>query len=827
MNTRSLSAAIILACLCLIVGESYACPPAPPIAVISGASRQYASAGTSKTFNAFGSFDQDEGGCCIEGWYWIVSGCDGYIESGHDSNEMTCVFRTGGSYASVYLKVKDDEQTWSTYDRCYVYVVDLDADTNRDEDITVADETGEDTWSKGPSSRGSIVLPNCDDDNEDGIPDNWPGLHNKYTPDDFNDGDWDLDGTYDSETEGPNQIVDNGNDIDDLAELWFHQLNFRVGYDRKITLEVANASTHSFLTGVPDPNIIRIFLPNEQQNGHWVVTPGATAIIGPEDGKTAEFTYENGLLSMFSGYCKVKFRVEGIEFGAMVDITLKFYYNDVVQASDTVRMKVAPFVLSDHTMDVSSSGKTVYVAKWEDDDPEGNNEVRSALDSKYGSHLDEVSYDPEYDDWYKNDLWHQNAYEVGYVRVPYGSMPVFLVSPRASRERAPPYPINKDLLKYIHRMRLEQNVGVCWRLEGVGDPDDTYNAFGNVESRPIFVSPPVQEPGYFFHGSGLFADVNDFFAAQDVNPALGVSTDWLDIGHVDEVISFAPDGIHTIVADPNVCWALLIWAASEFFSTQIVDGGGDYRYVVNIITDPNLRSYNFETDWATVDLPGIREDLGLKGPVTVTTNPGGKLKTAGAFIGFFPNDNTRYYKVVFKPDGISYDLSYKEEGEENWTPESDAWGFTGSDIYQNFHIDKNTDCIFKDANCFILKHYWSPGTFDVNETFEFEADPTCSTIEMPVLFHNKTGGGATAYTMDHVNCQVDGATVFTADAEETTGEYMNYVTNLFKRAGYSENDIKTPKARFYHQSQGNIYCGTNVRRVIPSGTNWLEWWKCD
>ena len=36
-------------------------------------------------------------------------------------------------------------------------------------------------------------------------------------------------------------------------------------------------------------------------------------------------------------------------------------------------------------------------------------------------------------------------------------------------------------------------------------------------------------------------------------------------------------------------------------------------------------------------------------------------------------------------------------------------------------------------------------------------------------------GDAVAYTMDHVNCQVDGSTVFTADPQETSGKYIDYV----------------------------------------------------
>ena len=47
------------------------------------------------------------------------------------------------------------------------------------------------------------------------------------------------------------------------------------------------------------------------------------------------------------------------------------------------------------------------------------------------------------------------------------------------------------------------------------------------------------------------------------------------------------------------------------------------------------------------------------------------------------------------------------------------------------------------------------------DQFTFDAEPTCKTIEMPVLFWYD--GGAVAYTVDHVNSLVDGSTVITGD----------------------------------------------------------------
>jgi hypothetical protein len=719
---------------------------------------------------------------------------------------MTTIFRTGGHCAYVYLSVRDDEGVWSITDVCYVNIVDLDADADRNGNITFADEDGEDTWAKGTSAKGAIVLPNCDKDNTTtGAPDNWIG------------GDWDIDGYYNQEPEspnyeGPNQKVDNDADIADLAELWFHQMLFRVG---RITLEVTKVNAqHSFYNSLQDKDIVRIFLPNQQQNGNWVVGPDAEAIIGPEKGATVEFTSANGLLSMFQGDGIVKFCVEGIELGAMVDITLKFYEDGVEKASDTVRMRVAPFVLADHTMtiDTSVESKTVYVAdsvySWD------NIDLREKLGAKYPDHLDATCSGQE--------PWQEEGYEVGYVKAPYGSMPVFLVSPRAYREGS--YNV---IAKFVHNTRLDPNVGVWWGLEHKGDPEAPelkFNSTGNIDSRPHYA-----EPGDFFFGVGMGDSLKDFFNAQDINPPLGVNTNWLYVGHVDEVISFASDGQHTIIVDPEVYWALLVWADSiDWYEAKVLvctyPESPYHRWVYRILTNyynDNLSEYNFNIVMAPYALPSIRTDLNLPSPETVTRrySGNGELTKGGAFVGFFPNSNKRKYRITFS-NSTDYSLEYKELPSGNWISESNPYS-----ISITCDIDINQDCIFKDAGCFILKHWWG-GTFQQGDYFEFEADPSCSTIEMPVLFFELNWGqiiGATAYTINHVNCLVDGQTVFTGQTHEQNTDNVigDYVSALFQKAGY--NTIIEADSQNYHRVGGDIHCATNAQRIIPD----YNWWECE
>ena len=198
-------------------------------------------------------------------------------------------------------------------------------------------------------------------------------------------------------------------------------------------------------------------------------------------------------------------------------------------------------------------------------------------------------------------------------------------------------------------------------------------------------------------------------------------------------------------------------------------------------------------------------------PVRTAGPATGALNKGGAFVAFFPNSNTRQYRVTFTST-VEYTLEYREAGGA-WTP-----GGSGA---------ISEDQVFPGAKCFILSHWWS-GTFTEDHQFQFEADPLCSTIEVPVLFQN-AGGKALAYTNNHVNCLVDGNFVLTAESHEPVVDYNqsgtasdilgDYAQAAFRRAGYAS--IDEADERWYHNAYGSIHCGTNVQRVVPTH----KWWE--
>lgn len=817
--------------------------------------------GESVHFYSDQSVDTDEGGASItvHGWLWArPSDPDTY--SGQFTTHLTCTWNTPGTYI-ITLTVKDDEGVWSNYVNCTVYVSDiLSVDTNRDGSITSADDADEDTWSKGSSGKGAIVLPNCDDDDQDHIPDNWPGQNNTYGP--GPDGDWDLSDTYEHATEAANEVIDNTLDLDDIDELWFHQIPDGGYNDTRITLTVENESA-PFLSGVPDEDIIRIFLPDVDTR--LQVASGDHAIIGPEDGATV--SYDGGddeLDDFFIGTGTLKMGVEGIEFGADVNVIATVYRQETPggaydpKGTDTVRIRVAPFVLSDHRMPVETDsphdGKSVFVT---------NTLYGGYTSSDLQLTLGDVAVYDDCLDVATTDPWHQDGYEVGYVKAPYGEMPVFLVSPRGIDR------FSAALAKYVHNDngRLGPDVGVCWRLEGYSH--DTYDCGGNLESRPSTSS----RPGKFFFGQSLNNDIEAFFAAQNVNGPSSIDTDWLCVGHCDEVISSAyteingQSGLTTFIADPDVCWALLITAYWENPNSNMLQGTDESgtvssKLAKNINVDGNythIREYNLET--IAGELEDIRSNLGLSSPVSLSeSNPGDKLEKAGAFIGLVDPAwgwGEVSYRVVFQDD-TTYKLQYKNT-QNQWVyldmdrcygvkyhPSTYApTGCQGDD--DSDYISREHDCVFIDWNnkvcCFILKHYWASGTYSANDTFEFTVDPLCRTVDIPVLFWWKSYpslgiSGALAYTIDHVNSLVDPDIVFTGKAYGPpvntpilTANFndilMSYVGWQFGDYGLEPPSPSNPSAnphpdsRGYHIGAGGIHCGTNVIREIPT----YNWWQ--
>src|SRR5688572_2212490 len=432
-------------------------------------------------------------------------------------------------------------------------LADLLVDANRDGQITPADDVNEHVYSDGRGGRGAIVLPNFDRDNTNtAAPDNWAG------------------GSWNGRPVAPNNVIDNAADLLDVGKLRLAKLNRDDPYNFRVTVQIfAPANDPAAFRNIAVQNRIRLFFPTKQLAGGAVVAQaGDVAVIGPGIGDTIRFVNNPAEANEYSitdiagpGY--LEFGVEGMKAGAQVRVKLTIEYDPILTDSspvggpidgpvdgpteppavqvDEVVLRVAPFVLQDNRQAVTR----VFVENMNRYSID-NAEARAALRDVFGQRLIESR---------TGDIWQQDGYEVGYVKAPYGQMPVVLELPRA---RDVFFDQAANIRSYVRGTLLSAGVGVNTDL--AGQPQVNASSFGgDIESLPR-PGAAAGAPG-FLVASGMPAYMKDYFAAQNVNPLLDLKLDdWLGVAHVDEVVHLSPNGKQVLIADPDVAWALSLWA---------------------------------------------------------------------------------------------------------------------------------------------------------------------------------------------------------------------------------------------------------------------------
>jgi autotransporter-associated beta strand protein len=420
--------------------------------------------------------------------------------------------------------------------------LDLLVDTNRDNDITAADETGKDQWS---ATSGAIILDNSNIDSSTGTPQNWPGGYfGGVNP---NTG---VVSYY-----APNNTVDTAN-INEIGPLWLNQLGTtNLPPDLVVTLSVSEPTSEPpYYASMNPADLVRIFLPTDNtmllDPGSYYLTTGDQGIIYPDvlqNGsdqpvQSAQFVTNAGpgqfSNSIFAGYGSIHFGIEGIVPGALVNINVKVTVDGTVMASDQVLVKVSPFVLSDNTEHVpigaGAPPTTVFVAS--------DSDFISTLDEDYGAALNTAG--PAVTG---GGAWVQDGVAIGYTQAPYGQMPMVLELTTGA-----------SMAPYAEGIMAQTNVGIYTGLpsEAAQGTPQNQDSGGDIEALPN----PSGGPDYLVCGTGMSSLELNFFQAQGVNQILPVNTNWLLVGHVDEIVSPASDGRHIDVADPELAYGLLLWA---------------------------------------------------------------------------------------------------------------------------------------------------------------------------------------------------------------------------------------------------------------------------
>jgi protein-arginine deiminase len=437
---------------------------------------------------------------------------------------------------------------------------DLDVDTNRDGVVDAADELGEDTWS---SASGAIFTGNLDDDDQDGVRD---GL------DDFING-------YD--------------DFDDMVEIVVRSMDgLMLGHSVEIEVWPMEARPY-----------VRIF--RQRADGYvvsWHETEQSATVLPHAD-------LQNGDVSLWME--GVVGRYPGFDGGVELSMVVRF--DDQEVSRDTVMLKGAPTVFPNNTQDV----ERVYVMRLRAQtsqgfDPSNNQAFRSALQNHLplGIDLYNVAAGP-----YEFDRWLQDSMQTGYVRGgPASAMPLRQSYLQTSRGTGGLQALLPDRL-------LGPELGYV----APGGSPTSHNFGGNLEVAPPHAGYPLGRlvagggDGGTLYGynnsDGMNANQSAYLNAQGVQgPVVEVSSEWLAVGHVDEIFVFLADKSTAsdqdwkiAIASPILAKQYLLQAANDGHGAKLIFAGRSTQTTVeDLLFDDTLMEYN---ELAQARIDSVRQDL--------------------------------------------------------------------------------------------------------------------------------------------------------------------------------------------------------------------------
>lgn len=376
----------------------------------------------------------------------------------------------------------------------------LDVDADRD-GIVEYDNPAKKDWQWGKTGQGAIYLVNIDQDRD----------------------------TSSDETDLQNRSIDSVLDFQDLTPLIIRKTGLAElprHYDLWLSVNQGGR------------NKIRIFEDLDTSSGRELIGPG-------HNGEKLRWrdTQRDLILA-----------IEGVHypdrnFTGLVDIHLTLERDGQPYDEDFVRLRCAPWLMTPNTL----APQTVYIAQL-DNNQTTIDDLRPVI-GKANAQLDEVSFDLS-----EGDRWLQDEIEIGYSQSPNHLLSVCLESPR--------YRGLEDFPESL----LGENFGHVTR--GSIDERTRLDSFGNLE-----VSPPVMVNGKKYPlGRILYGDTHssipanaqrhfqpalrDFLVAQKVQAPIELFSDWLNVGHIDEFMTFVPavnshKGFKLLLASTNTCFQIL------------------------------------------------------------------------------------------------------------------------------------------------------------------------------------------------------------------------------------------------------------------------------
>lgn len=407
-------------------------------------------------------------------------------------------------------------------------IVDLVVDGNRDGVPNPADKDDQDFESVFDDKHGASFLANLDDDDNDQL-------------EDFYD-----------------QMINGKEDVLDLAPVMLQPWkNAPDGTVVKLTID--------------NPKMVRVWakLPDDQ----WGLLLGAFDTCDTADNCNEQAEANLGVDLLRSG---LQLGIEAKQFrmslnsGWNGELTVKLAVTDAAgkpiealgaeAGVDTVKLRVAPWLLLGNTSEFDhwrslDWGNQANTKVFNADLVAADAEIANADYSKYG--------------WY-SDQWTQDWYQTGLTQIPAAGgkvqgMRVYNARPFKNG--------GKDLPIVTMRKNMLGPDRAILAVYKKAPSGSSFDSHGNHDLLPPYENGAAKYPyGRIITGSGVLPETWEWYDAQKVQgPTLKVTTNWLAVGHVDEILSYAP-------AKTARGWKLLHGddaLAKAMFEKLAKDGHGD------------------------------------------------------------------------------------------------------------------------------------------------------------------------------------------------------------------------------------------------------------
>ena len=338
--------------------------------------------------------------------------------------------------------------------------------------------------------------------------------------------------------------------------------------------------------------------------------------------------------------------------------------------------------------------------------------------------------------------------------------------------------------------------------------------------------------------------MKDFFAAQGVNPLLDLKLDdWLGVAHVDEVVQLAPSGKKVLIADPDVAWALALWAAKldpnvrmhpKMNGNESLPGYTSDGMKLERSSSPTRRSASRTSQFAqhSTRLRGVvrhgqeRDGADRRGVRARQVGQRDRHRRAAARRRVHAHARQRQARVrgeVPRRRPLPAPVPRRRAARTR-SGSTAASRATRSSPRRRRSCSSTTGAAPPRRATGSRSRPTRPRRWSRCRCCSRPAGCSCPTSRRP-----SSRGGSAPFSTNHINSIVDGQTVVAGKAYgpqvNLDGSGQERPVRGLRRAPRSappaSRKIVFADARLYHDASGSLHCGTNAIRVAPAA----KWWE--